>query len=136
VLQAWARRVATAFDGAPVGVLHYFSSTLDDARAYADLGFLISVHTSVTHPKAQPLRDAVAALPLDCLVVETDSPYGAPQAFRGKRNEPAYVVEAAKQIATLKGVSFEEVAAATTANARRLFRLEALRTNSTIGVSA
>jgi TatD DNase family protein len=119
----WARRVASAFGGRPLGVMHYFTGTLEEARRYVDLGFLISVHTSVTHPKASSLRDVVAQLPLETLVIETDSPYGAPQSVRGKRNEPAYVVEAAKQIAELHGVVLEDVAKLTTANARRLFRL-------------
>ena len=122
VLEPWARRVRANIDG-PVGVLHYFSSTLDDALFYIDLGFMVSVHTSVTHPKAQALRDVVAGVPLEALVIETDSPYGAPQARRGNRNEPAWVIESAKQIATIKDISLEEVAAVTTANARRLFRL-------------
>jgi TatD DNase family protein len=103
--------------------MHYFSGSLEEARRYVELGFMISVHTSVTHPKAIALRDAVAQLPLDALVIETDSPYGAPQTVRGKLNEPAYVIEAARQIAELHGVTLEDVAAATTANARRLFRL-------------
>jgi TatD DNase family protein len=118
----WASRAAQRFERQPLGVLHYFSGSLEDAERYVGLGFLISVHTSVTHPKAIALRDVVSRLPLESLVIETDSPYGAPQAFRGKRNEPAYVVEAAKQIAEAKAVSLQEVADATTANARRLFR--------------
>jgi TatD DNase family protein len=122
-LVPWASRAAQIFEGQPLGVLHYFSGSVEDAGRYVELGFLISVHTSVTHPKAIALRDVVSRLPLESLVIETDSPYGAPQAFRGKRNEPAYVVEAAKQIAEAKGVSLQEVAGATTANARRLFRL-------------
>jgi TatD DNase family protein len=122
LLVPWAERVREAFDGPP-GVMHYFTGSLEDARRYIELGFMISVHTSVTHPRANALRDVVAQLPLDALVIETDSPYGAPQTVRGKRNEPAYVVEAAKQIAELHGVALEDVAAATSANARRLFRL-------------
>jgi TatD DNase family protein len=123
VLTVWARDAVPAFAGRPVGVMHYFTGTLEDAQHYIELGFLISVHTSVTHPKSQPLRDVVALLPLGALVIETDSPYGAPQSHRGKRNQPAYVVEAARQIATLKGVTVEEVAETTSANAIRLFRL-------------
>jgi TatD DNase family protein len=123
LLVPWARRVAAAFGGRPLGVMHYFSGTLEEARRYVELGFMISVHTSVTHPKASALREVVAQLPLDALVIETDSPYGAPQTVRGKRNEPAYVVEAAKQIAALHGVVLDNVAEATSANARRLFRL-------------
>ena len=123
LLAPWARRVAAAFAGRPLGVMHYFTGTLDEARRYIDLGFLISVHTSVTHPKASALREVVAQLPLESLVIETDSPYGAPQSVRGKRNEPAYVVEAAQQIAELHAVVLHNVAEVTSANARRLFRL-------------
>ncbi len=123
MLQPWAQRVSARYAGEPLGVMHYFSSNVDDARRYIDLGFLISIHASVTHPKSEALREVAAALPLETLVVETDSPYGAPQAYRGKRNEPSYVVEAAKAIAGLHSVSLEAVASHTTANARRLFRL-------------
>jgi TatD DNase family protein len=124
ILEPWARRVMPACGGQPLGVLHYFSSDLETARRYIDLGFLVSVHTSVTHPKAGQLREVAAGLPLESLVVETDSPYGAPQAHRGRRNEPAYAVEAAKAIAAAKGLSVENVAMVTTRNARRLFRLD------------
>jgi TatD DNase family protein len=123
LLEPWAHKAAAGFYGRPLGVLHYFSGSLEDSRRYSALGFLVSVHTSVTHPKGQALRHVVAALPLDALVIETDSPYGAPQAYRGKRNEPAHVVEAARQIAALHGLTLEAVAEATSANARRLFRL-------------
>ena len=123
VLEPWVRRVGGAFQDRAVGVMHYFSGTLEQARFYIDLGFAISIHTSVTHKKQAELRETVAQLPLEALVIETDSPYGAPQAYRGKRNEPAYVVEAARQIAELHGVSLEAVAAATSANASRLFNL-------------
>jgi TatD DNase family protein len=126
VLETWARRVAPSFAGRPVGVLHYYSSDIQTAQRYVALGFLVSIHTSVTHPKAMVLRDVVGALPLEALVIETDSPYGAPQSHQGKRNEPSLVVEAARQIAEVKGVSIEEVAAATTANARRLFGFSAV----------
>lgn len=122
-LVPWASRVAGAFEGRPLGVLHYFTGALEEARRYVELGFVISVHTSVTHPKQQPLRDAVAQLPLEALVIETDSPYGAPQAQRGKRNEPAFVIEAAKQIAVLHDVSLDYIGEVTSANARRLFGL-------------
>jgi TatD DNase family protein len=123
LLVPWARRVAAAFGRRPLGVMHYFTGTLEEARRYIDLGFMISVHTSVTHAKASTLREVVAQLPIEALVIETDSPYGAPQSVRGKRNEPAYAVEAAKQIAALQGLVLEDVAEATASNARRLFRL-------------
>lgn len=122
-LEPWARRVAPAFAGRPVGVMHYFTGTLQEARRYIELGFVISIHTSVTHLKQQQLRDAVAQLPLESLVIETDSPYGAPQAHRGARNEPSFVVEAAKQIALLHEASLDYICEVTSANARRLFGL-------------
>jgi TatD DNase family protein len=122
-LVPWARRVAPQFEDRPLGVLHYFSGTLEEAQRYIELGFVVSVHTSVTHPKQHPLRDAVSKLPLESLVIETDSPYGAPQSQRGKRNEPAFVVEAAKQIAVLHNVSLDYIGDVTSANARRLFGL-------------
>lgn len=122
MLEPWARRVRDRFEDRPVGVMHYFSGTLEQARFYIDLGFVISIHTSVTHKKQAAMREVVAQLPLESLVIETDSPYGAPQMVRGKRNEPAYVVEAAKQISIEQGVSLDAVAAATSANAARLFR--------------
>ena len=123
LLTQWSRRVRDGFDGRPVGVMHYFSGTLEQARLYIDLGFVISIHTSVTHKKQSLMREVVSQVPLEALVIETDSPYGAPQAFRGKRNEPAYVIEAAKQIAEVQGVSLAAVAAETSATASRLFSL-------------
>ena len=122
-LAPWARRAAARFEGRPAGVLHYFSGTLEEAQRYVDLGFVISVHTSVTHLKQQGLRDVVSQLPLETLVVETDSPYGAPQSQRGKPNEPAFVVEAARQIAILHNVDLDYIGGVTSANARRLFGL-------------
>ena len=109
--------------GRLLGVLHYFTGTLEEAQRYIALGFVISVHTSVTHPRQEALRNVTARLPLESLVIETDSPYGAPQFHRGRRNEPAYVVEAAKQIADLHGASLDYIGEATSANARRLFGL-------------
>jgi TatD DNase family protein len=107
-------------DGRPLGVLHYFAGDAELARRYIAMGFLISIHTSVTHPKAAALQQVAREVALDHLVVETDSPYGAPQRYRGKRNEPAYVAEAAQAIADLRRVPIEAVAEATTANALRL----------------
>ena len=108
----------------PLGVMHYFTGSLEDGTAFfIEMGFLLSIHTSVTFKSAAGCARVVAQLPLESLVIETDSPYGAPQGYRGKRNEPAYVVEVAKMIAELQGVSVEVVAEATYANACRLFRL-------------
>lgn len=121
LLAEWSRTIGGRLpDGRPPGLMHYFSGDAALARRYIDLGFLISVHTSVTHPKAVHLVDVVRATPVEHLVVETDSPYGAPQRHRGGRNEPAYVCEAAARIAEIKGMSIEAVAEATTGNAERL----------------
>ncbi len=81
---------------------------------------MISIHCSVTYPKAATLQQVAAELPLDVLVVETDSPYGPPQSQRGQRNEPAYVKEAVVKIAQLRGEKIERVADVTTLNALRL----------------
>ncbi len=124
VLEEWSRRAGGALpDGRPLGVIHYFSGDQAQAERYIALGFLVSIHTSVTHPNKRMLQDVAKALPLDRLVVETDAPYGAPQSQRGRRNEPALVVEAVKAVAGLRGLSEVETAAATTANAVRLFGL-------------
>ncbi len=105
------------------GILHCFSSTLEDAKRGIDMGFLVSFAGNLTYPKAQNLRDIAKALPLEKVLIETDSPYLAPQAYRGKRNEPAYVVEVARTLASVRDLSPDEVAAATCENFRRLFRL-------------
>jgi TatD DNase family protein len=136
ILDSWATAQRPRSDGLPLGVMHYFSGTAAEAEAYVEAGFLISIHTSVTHPKAHGLREVVAALPLEAMLIETDSPYGAPQRVRGRRNEPAHVRDAAVKIAEVKQVSQDVVAAATTANAARLFRLRlAEAAGATTGVA-
>jgi TatD DNase family protein len=135
-LETWSVRSRSAFEGHPLGVMHYFLGTLEDASRYVDLGLLISIHTSVTHPKAHDLRRVAAEVPLSALVIETDSPYGAPQSVRGKRNEPAFVSESAAKIAEVRGLTVEEVARATTANAARLFRLPLAEVGAAMGASA
>lgn len=105
------------------GILHCFTSTLPDAERALDMGFMVSFTGNVTYPKAQNIRDVAKALPLANILIETDSPYLAPQAYRGKRNEPAYVAEVAKALANVRNLSPEEVAAATAENFRRFFRL-------------
>ena len=122
VLTAWSHEMGGRLpDGRPLGVMHYFSEDAATAAKYVDLGFIISVHTSVTHPKAAQLAEVVRETPLEYLVLETDSPYGAPQRYRGKRNEPAYVAESAARVAELKGMPVETVGDITTSNALRLF---------------
>jgi TatD DNase family protein len=105
------------------GVIHCFTGTRDDARPYLDLGFYISVAGIVTFRNAEALRDAVRHVPLDRLMVETDSPFLAPVPHRGRRNEPAHVRVVAEAVATTRGEPFATIADATTANATRLFRL-------------
>jgi TatD DNase family protein len=91
------------------------------ARHALDLGLFISISGIVTFNKAEALRQVVATIPTDRLLVETDCPYLSPVPFRGKRNEPAHVVHTAAKVADLKGVSATEIAEATTANFHRLF---------------
>jgi TatD DNase family protein len=110
------------------GVLHSFTGTWDDAQAFLELGLHVSFAGMVTfaNRKLDALRDVAARVPLDRLLVETDSPYLSPHPFRGKTNEPGRVALTAQRIAELRGVSFASLAAATTANARRLFGLPGL----------
>ena len=103
------------------GVLHCFTSTLEDAYRGIDMGFLVSFTANVTYPKAQNIRDVAKVLPPEKLLIETDAPYLAPQPYRGKRNEPAYVAEVARTLASVRNLSPEEIAAATTGNFRRFF---------------
>ena len=105
------------------GVSHCFSGTPPLARALCDLGFSISFAGNVTYPNGPVLRDAAREVPLERIVVETDCPYLTPQKHRGKRNEPAFVRLTAETVAQARGISLTELAAATTANAQRLFKL-------------
>lgn len=102
------------------GVMHCFGGTLAEAMPFAELGFLVSIAGPVTYPKNDQTRALAAGLPARSLVIETDSPYLPPQGMRGKRNEPAFIVETARAVAAARGVTFEEIAALTTMNARRL----------------
>ncbi len=105
------------------GILHCFSGTLDHAKAALDLGFMISFAGNITFPKAQALRDVAKQIPIDRMLVETDSPFLAPAPHRGKRNEPAFVVETARQLGEIRGVSTEDIGATTTENFYRFFSL-------------
>lgn len=110
-----------AAKGGVNGVIHCFSSSQQLADIALDLGFFISISGIVTFKKADALRDVVKSVPLDRLLVETDSPYLAPVPYRGKSNEPAYVTKTAAVVAGIKGISAPELAAQTTANFFRLF---------------
>ena len=102
-------------------VMHCFSSSADLAKAALDLGFYLSMSGITAFPKSSELRDIFKTVPLDRLLVETDSPYLAPPPYRGKRNEPSYVVHTAERAAQEFGMSYQEFAAQTEANFDRLF---------------
>ncbi|MFC1655038.1 TatD family hydrolase, partial [Myxococcota bacterium] len=103
------------------GVIHCFSGQPLLAKAAMDLGFYVGIVGVVTFKKARELHQAVLEMPADKLLVETDCPYLAPVPYRGKRNEPAYVVDTVREIARLRNQEPEEIARITTENARRLF---------------
>ena len=105
------------------GISHCFTGTVEQARRGLDMGFLISFAGNVTYPKAQNLREAAASIPLESLLIETDSPFLAPQGQRGRRNEPAYVAEVANTLGPVRNLPPAEVAAATAGNFRRFFKL-------------
>jgi TatD DNase family protein len=107
------------------GIMHCFGGNWEQARRSLDMGFLVSFAGNLTYPKAQPLRDVAARLPLDGLLVETDAPWLAPAPNRGKRNEPAWVSLTVRTLAGLKGIDEQEIALATTKNFFRLFDLGA-----------
>lgn len=103
------------------GVVHCFTGSAEFARKVLDLGFFISFTAPITYPKNEALREVVKSVPLDRMMLETDCPFLPPPDKRGQRNEPAFLIGTARQVAELHGVSLEEVAEQTTANAERLF---------------
>ena len=125
ILRDWAREAGTAYGGRQLGMMHCFSGGPSEAERYLDLGFCLSIACSVTYPNAQKTREVVAAVTLDRLLTETDSPYLPPQTHRGGRNEPAHVAAVVAKIAELKGLPEVQVATETTTNARRLFSIGA-----------
>jgi TatD DNase family protein len=105
------------------GILHCFTGELRHAQLAIGMGFLISFAGNATFPKAQALRDVMAQVPLEKMLIETDAPFLAPPPHRGKRNEPAFVARVAELVSEMKGVSAEEAAARTAENFRKLFGL-------------
>lgn len=105
------------------GILHCFTGTWAIAKRALDMGFMISFAGNVTFPKAQQIRDAAKEVPLDRMLIETDSPFLAPVPYRGKRNEPAFVKEVAQQLGELCGLSAEEVGLQTSRNFYNFFKL-------------
>ena len=106
------------------GVIHCFSYSLEQAREYVKMGFYLGIGGVVTFKNAKKLKEVVQEIPLEALVLETDSPYLAPVPNRGKRNSSLNLVYVAEEIAGLKGISYEEVVRQTTENAKKLYRLE------------
>jgi TatD DNase family protein len=105
------------------GVMHSFSAESHIAQRALDLGFYLGFTGPLTYKKADDLREIAKTVPLDRILIETDAPFLAPHPYRGKRNEPLYVVEVAKRLAELHSLSLERIAEITTANAERLFGL-------------
>jgi TatD DNase family protein len=105
------------------GVIHCFTGTRTFAEAAVELGFLISFSGVVTFKKAEELRETARRLPMDRVLIETDAPFLAPIPYRGRRNEPAYVVETARALAELRGTTAEEIGRETSENFTRLFKL-------------
>jgi TatD DNase family protein len=105
------------------GIMHCFSGDAAFARRMIGMGFFISFAGNVTFKKAVELQETARETPLEWLLVETDSPFLSPMPFRGKPNEPARVQHVVEKIAELKGISYEEVAEATTRNAQKVFRI-------------
>jgi TatD DNase family protein len=109
------------------GVLHCFTGSRAEAEAGLEMGFYISFAGILTFPRSAELREVAAALPFDRILVETDSPYLTPEPHRKiRRNEPCYIVETARRLAEVRGLSYEDVAAQTMRNFRRLFGLPSL----------
>ncbi|MEY3884089.1 MAG: hypothetical protein RIS87_1422 [Pseudomonadota bacterium] len=104
------------------GVMHCFTENLDVAMQAIALGFYISFSGIVTFKNAQSIKDVAKQVPLNRMLIETDSPYLAPIPYRGKTNQPSYVKHVAEEIAQLRGISFEEISAVTTENFFRLFK--------------
>ena len=110
-------------DSGIAGVIHCFTGTRSFAEAAVELGFYISFSGVVTFKNAGELRETACALPVDKILIETDSPFLAPVPYRGRRNEPAFVVETARAIAELRDTTAEEIRQATSANFMRLFKI-------------
>jgi TatD DNase family protein len=111
------------------GILHCFTGTWAHAKRALDMGFIVSFAGNMTFPKAQQIRDAALQVPLDRILIETDCPYLAPLPYRGKRNEPAYVIETARKLGELRGLSMEEVGELTSRNFYNFFKITEMDEN-------
>ncbi len=108
----------------PIGVIHCFSGGLETAAKYMDMGFYISVGAYIGYPSSKKLRDVIKEIPLDRIMLETDSPFLPPQQFRGQRNEPSYIPFVLEVLADITGIDKEIIAKKTTQNAIRLFNID------------
>lgn len=124
MLRDWAPHLPPALRDR-AGVLHAFSGSPAQVETAVELGFYLGYGGPLTYKNADETRRSASAVPLDRLLLETDAPYLTPTPFRGKRNEPGYVRLVAERMTTVRGITLEELAAATSANAERLFRLSA-----------
>jgi TatD DNase family protein len=116
--------ILSCFAESPLtGVIHCFSGTIDLAQAFIAMGFFLSISGTATFSKASGLHRVVAGIPLDKMLLETDSPFLSPVPFRGKRNEPSRVVHTAQKVADIRGISLEEIGIQTSKNTRQLFGL-------------
>jgi TatD DNase family protein len=115
--------VLRRFGNEVTGVMHCFSGSIEMAEEMIGLGYSISIAGPVTFPNARKLHQLVGKLPGESIVLETDCPWLSPQSRRGKRNEPAYIVETARKVAELRGIMLEDLVKATSRNAEQLFRL-------------
>lgn len=120
---AWADTLAILeeYSGAVIGMMHCYTGSVEMAKRFMDLGYWISIGGPVTFKNANKVREMAKEIPLERLMIETDSPYLAPHPYRGKRNEPKYVVEVAKVLSSIMGVSLEEIRDRTRENVNRLF---------------
>ena len=122
--EAWADTIDILrhhWDTTLGGIFHCFSEGVEEAQQALAMNFHFGLGGVLTFPKAEKLREAASYIPLDRILLETDAPYLAPIPYRGKRNEPAYVVDTAKRLAALRGLSLAELDQLTTDNFRRLF---------------
>jgi TatD DNase family protein len=110
-------------DSGPGGVIHCFTGTREFAEAAVERGFLISFSGVVTFKKSEDLREIARSLPIDRILIETDAPFLAPVPYRGRRNEPAYVIETARALGELRGTTAEEIGRETSGSFKRLFNL-------------
>lgn len=115
--------ILKSYSGSLRGVVHCFSGNLDLAERILDMGFAISFTGNITFKNNLEIEEVIKRIPIGSIMIETDSPFLAPEPYRGKRNEPAYVREVAKKIAQIKGLSLAEVETETTKKARKLFRI-------------